>query len=222
VRLAAFVALIAAASAVVRSANLTASNEPLGLAYAVPLLLAMLLAVVAVKARAHFGDKARPFAVIAAGVAVAIISTTTVAGARSLTLLWNAAYLQWSLRIPVSTVGLDKHILASSKVAVGGMRSCPLVGPTLARRTYDNVIIESPAAWLAALRQSGVTILAAAGESGAPDQPGYLQPLPVETWISQDMARDRGLCAISTHGYVRIYGLSVDVCSATLRPAKHR
>jgi len=150
------------------------------------------------------------------------MSFTIVAGTRSVTLLWNAVYLQWSPRIPTSSVGLDKHILSSSKIAVVGMRSFPLVGPTFARRTYDNIIIESPAAWLADLRRSGVPILAAAGESGAPDQPGFLQPLPVEVWISNDISRDRALCAISTYGYVRIYGLSLGACADTLRPAQHR
>jgi len=223
VPLAAFVALIAAASALVRSANLTASNEPLGFLYAIPILAALMLVIVASATHGGASTRVRTAGVcIAVGLALATTSFTIVAGTRSLTLLWNAAYLQWSSRIPASSVGLDKHILSSSKVAVVGMRSFPLVGPTFARRTYDNIIIESPSAWLADLRRSGVPILVAAGESGAPDQPGFLQPLPVEKWISRDIPRDRAICNISAHGYVRIYGLSLDVCAGVLRPAQHR
>lgn len=218
----AFIALVAATSAVVRSANLTASNEPRGFTYAVPLLIAGMLVVIALIARVALRARVRStIARVAAVAAIAIASLTVGAGVKSVAQLWNAAYLQWNTRIPTSSVGLDKAILSSSKVAVVGMRSFPLVGPALERRTYDNVIVESPAAWLTDLRRNGVPILAAAGESGATDQPGFLQPLPVETWISEDMSRDRGVCRISTHGYVRVYGLSVDTCARVLRPAKN-
>jgi len=221
--LASFVALIAAASAVVRSANLTASNEPLGFVYAIPILVALLLVIIGLGARARASAQTRSVGLgIAAGLALVIMSVTIVAGTQSVTRLWDAAYLQWSQRIPTSSVGLDKSIVSSSKVAVVGIRSFPLVGPTFARRTYDNLIIESSSAWLAELRRSGVPVLAAGGESGAPDQPGFLQPLPVETWISHDIARDPAICKISTHGYVRIYGLSRDECARALRPAQQR
>ena len=223
VPVAAFVALIAAASAVVRSANLSASNEPLGFVYAIPILLALLLVIIGLAARVRASTRTHSAsAFIAAGLALVILSLIVVAGTQSVTRLWEAAYLQWSLRIPTSSVGLDTSIASSSKAAVVGMRSFPLVGPTFARRTYDNIIIESPSAWLAELRRSGVPVLAAAGESGAPDQPGFLQPLPVESWISHDIARDAAICKISTHGYVRIYGLTRDECARALRPAQQR
>jgi hypothetical protein len=208
--LAAFAALVAAASAIVRSANLTASNEPLGFFYAIPVLIALVLITIALLVRPSVeGGNRSVMGQAAAAVAIAIIGLTITVGAQSVRRLWNPSYLQWSSLIPVSSVILDKHILSSSKVAIVGMRSFAFVGPEFERQTYDNIIIETPASWLARLRRSGVSILAAAGESGSPDQPGFLQPLPVETWISHAA----GVCKIATYNYVRVYGLTETRCA---------
>ena len=220
--LAVLVALVAATSAIVRSANLTASNEPAGFVYGVPLLVAMVVIIIGFLAGTSLKSRRRSTPTAGAlAIALVIVSVTMLVGALSIRQFWNASYLQWSPRIPASTVGLDKHVLSHSQVAVVGMRSFPLVGPAFERETWENVIIEAPEAWLARLRKSNISILVAAGESGAPDQPGFLQPLPVEKRISQSV----GVCKLATHGYVRVYGLDSSVCSRTnpnLRPAQHR
>ena len=222
VPVAALAALAAATSAIVRSANLTASNEPAGFVYGVPLISALIVIMIGFFAGTSL-EARRQSAVTAGALALAliIVSVTMVAGALSIRKFWSASYLQWSPRIPASTVVIDKHVESHSRVAVVGMRAFPLVGPAFERETFENVIIEGPEAWLARLRKSNVSILVAAGESGAPDQPGFLQPLPVETRISQSA----GVCKLATHGYVRVYGLDLSVCSRsdpTLRPTQHR
>ncbi|HEV2037155.1 MAG TPA: hypothetical protein VGQ96_01000, partial [Candidatus Eremiobacteraceae bacterium] len=162
--LAAFTALVAAASAVVRSSNLTASNEPLGFVYGLLLLIAPALIVLAVFTAPNWsGRRPLTFGSLAMSCAIACFAPAAMSGAQSMRQLWNATYLQWSPLIPVSYVGLDKRIQASSKVAVVGIRSFPFVGPTFARRTYENIVVESPSSWLSKLRKSGVPLFVAAG-----------------------------------------------------------
>ncbi len=211
--LAAFIGLIAAASAVVRSANLTASISPLGFEYAAPLLVAAACAFVAFLApdtRASSVKKpASGVAGVACAAAIALWGLTSVFGVRSVQALWDAAYIQWSLRIPMNVAELDPRIKRSDKLAVIGLRSFPFVGPTFSRRTYEAVIPEPPTIWLARLRREGVPLLVAGGETGSPDEPGFLKPLPLETWA----ASAPGVCRLATYGYVRIYGLDQRTCA---------
>jgi hypothetical protein len=196
------IALAAAASAVVRSANATASQTALGFVYCVPLLLAALLIIMSLAAR-------RPPARIAWLLCSLVIwSLTATTGASSMALLWNPTYIQWSRLIPASNAMLEAHVRASSKVAVIGMRSFPLVGANFSRRTYEQVLIMPQQRWLDELRRDGVHVMLAAGLSGSRDQPGFMQPLPAEAAIK----KLPGVCLLATRGYTRVYGLDESTC----------
>ena len=211
--LAAFVALIAAASAVVRSANLTAGASPLGFPFCVPLLIAFGLLIVAVLWPVAEADSARrrPATTILAFASIAIWVGVASVGSISVQRLWIPQYLQWSRLIPPTTILVDPTLWGDSPVAVIGMRSLPLIGPQFQRRVYDDIIVGPIDAWLAYLHRNRVELMVAAGKTGSPDQPGFLQPLPAEIGI----AHLSGVCLLSSHGYVHLYGLSPEQCTTT-------
>ncbi len=200
--IAGFVALIAAASAVVRSANLTSSQTALGFAFALPLLVVVLLLAFAIASRYQV---VRMLCLASALTACALV---TVAGARSFEHYWNATYIQWSPHIPANDAYLDPHVVAGTKVGIIGMRSFPLVGPDFSRRTYEQILKGSAAQWLDQLRHSEVHVLLAAGLSGSPDQPGFGQPLLAERAI-QALP---GVCLLAVRGTARVYGLDGTAC----------
>ena len=205
--LAALAAVVAAASALVRSANLTQSAQPSAIAYAVPLLVAL----IAAWAGLVFTPRGRGRSIVATAVVVLALATsslTMVVGERSIRALWQASYLQWTTELPPSSMLFDPDVRGADKVAVIGLRSFPFVGPQFATRTYDNVLVETPATWLAALRRGGVRVLVASGPTGSPDQPGFLRPLPTE----KSIAASPGVCLLAALGYARVYGLEPSRC----------
>ncbi len=205
--LAAFVALVASASAIVRSANETASTEAIGFLYAVPLVLCSIFLFAWLRSLERVRKN---FAGVASLVlAIGVLSITGVIGARSMTKFWNAAYLQWSTRIPVNDVALDPQVGTSSKVAVLGMRAFPLVGPAFERRTYEDIVVSSSTPWVERLRKSGVSLLVAADESGSVYSIGFMKPLPEEKAI----AAEPDVCLLSRRAGARVYGLDSAVCA---------
>ncbi len=201
---AAFVSLVAGASAVVRSANATGSSQPLGFVYALPIVLAFALAIVAFSNRPKVS---RVWAICA----LAIWSLVATSGAQSVRRLWDSTYLQWSRLIPGNDVILDPRVKASPKLAVLGMRAFPLVGPNFVRRTYEDIVIAPNSTWLDDLRRSAVPVLVASGESGSPNQPAFMQALPQEIQI----ARAQGVCLLVRHSSARVYGLNPQACAGT-------
>jgi hypothetical protein len=91
------------------------------------------------------------------------------------------------------------------------MRSFPLVGPTFARRTYEDIPIRTRLSWLDRLRRSGVPVLVAAGESGSPAERDFMHALQQEL----DIARAPGVCLLATYSAARIYGLDQQTCIRT-------
>lgn len=206
--LAAFVALTSAASAVVRATNLTASDEAVGLAFAVPaFVIFAICAATIIRARCEPGQRDwRAGAMLA--VALIVWSVTMTMGSLSIQRLWTPTYLQWSRRIPPAPILVDKRLQNEERLAVVGMRSFPFVGPALQRRTYEDIIVQPAASWIETLRRHKVGLLVASGESGSADERGFLKPLPVE----QQIASLPGVCKLQERSYVRLYGLLEATC----------
>jgi len=209
--LAAFIALVASASAVVRSANVTASLQALGFVYALPIALTAACALLACSRRPAIR-------VTGAVCALAIWSLTATAGAQSIQRLWDPTYLQWSHRIPENDVILAPLVRNSAQVAVLGMRSFPLVGPYFARRTYEDIVVRPRSTWLDQLRQSTVPVLVASGESGSPVERDFMRTLQQEV----DIARAPGVCLLATYSTARIYGLDPHNCIRTSGAKRRR
>ena len=212
--LAAFIGLAASASSLVRSANLTASDEPLGFVYGAALTGVVVIVGLTVAILQRPSHARLRIGYVAFASAVTLLSAAATAGAHSIRNLWAATYIQWSRLIPASAVALDKRVQGTSALAVVGMRSFPLVGPNFSTRTFEENVTETPSAWLARLRSEGVWILVAGDESGSPDQPGFLKPLPLE----EQIARLPLVCLLKASNAARIYGLERALCAATRRP----
>jgi len=196
---------------VVRSANVTASLQALGFVYALPIALTAACALLACSRRPAIR-------VTGAVCALAIWSLTATAGAQSIQRLWDAIYLQWSHRIPENDVILAPLVRNSAQVAVLGMRSFPLVGPYFARRTYEDIVVRPRLTWLEQLRQSGVPVLVASGESGSPVERDFMRALQQEV----DIARAPGVCLLATYSAARIYGLNPHTCIRTSGAKRRR
>ena len=207
--LAGFAGLIAAASAVVRAANLTASEEALGLRFTLPVLLVFAISITTVIRARCEPDQIDARARIAGLAAIVAWSVTMTAGSISMQQLWIPTYLQWSNRIPPTTMLVESRLQNNEPLAVMGMRSFPFVGPDLQRRTYEDIIDQPPGAWVESLRWQHVGVLVASGESGSPDEPGFLKALPAELQI----ASLPGVCRLKTDLYARLYGLTPTECA---------
>ena len=208
--LAAFVALVAASSALVRAGNLTATDQPLGFSYALPLMFVAMLCLLALLLTGETSGSRRQILVSwgVASAAIVLWAIIATSGALCIQRLWDPSYLQWSKRLPPTTLLLDAQVRRADRIAVIGMRSFPFAGARFERRTYDDIIIQAPSAWLSDLRAHKVALLVAAGESGSPDEPGFLEPLPAERQI----ATQRGVCQLESRGHVRLYGLLPSRC----------
>ena len=194
--LAGLLAVSAAASAIVRSgkaaAGLGLGSFPFALSLGVVAVCIMIAALV----------ESQRLRRISVAAAIIVWAMTSVRGAEAIRQQWKSEYIQWTNLLPPSTVGSDRRIAGERSAAVIGLRPFPLVGPDFTRRVYEDFLL-SPDAWLRTLRTHRIGVLVAAGLTGSPKQPGFLQPSPLEIAV----ARLPGVCLMGEDGYVRLYAL---------------
>jgi len=189
-------AVAAAASAIVRSGKATATFD----ASSFPFALGVGIVVLCVMTAALW--KSQPLRRFLVAAAIVVWAVASVRGAQAIREHWNSEYIQWTNLLPPSTIASDRRIAGYHNAAVIGLRPFPLVGPDFTRHVYEDFLFP-PDVWLRRLRSRSVGVLVAAGRSGSPDEPGFLQPTPVEVAVS----RLPGVCLIGEDGYVRLYAL---------------